>query len=322
MSFRKKGLGKGLNELLAATLHAPFVTTAAPVQAHDDEEELSTSLEEMLSTPLSVESSGQGEILRYLPAESLVPGAFQPRQHIRQEGLEQLSESIRTQGVVQPIVVRQRGERYEIVAGERRFRAAQMAGLTTIPAIVRQIPDETAMIMALIENIQREDLSALEEAHALKRLADNLQLTHLQIAEAIGKSRASVTNTLRLLTLNSDVQLLLEEGKIEMGHARALLALKGETQSQIAEKVHQKTLSVRETELLINQVLAGPLENSEHKDEGKALTLDPSIRRLEDELADKLGANVAIRHGAKGRGTVVIRYHNVDELEGILSHFR
>jgi ParB family chromosome partitioning protein len=301
MSIKKKGLGKGLNALLGATMNAP------KVQIREQKESASKDA-----------TDPNAPVLRYVAIDALVPGPFQPRQHILQEGLEQLSESIRTQGIVQPIVVRQRGDKYEIVAGERRFRAAQLVGLTTVPAIVRQIPDEAAMIMALIENIQREDLSPMEEATALKRLADNLQLTHLQIAEAVGKSRASVTNTLRLLTLNPDVQLLLDKRQIEMGHARALLGLKGEMQSQIAQKVFAQGLSVRETERLVNQMQEGePTEQA-----SRAVTVDPNIRRLEDELADKLGANVAIRHGSKGRGMVVIRYHDVDELEGILAHFK
>lgn len=295
MSIKKRGLGKGLNELLSATLGAPL----APTMPTDE-------TVPMLS-------------LRQLPVEKLKPGAFQPRQHIHHEGLEQLAESIRAQGILQPIVARAQKDGYEIVAGERRWRAAQLAGLSTVPVVIREIPDEAAMAMALIENIQREDLSPLEEALALKRLSEELGLTHLQVAEAIGKSRASVTNMLRLLSLNSDVQALLEQGSLEMGHARALLGLKDQQQSTVAEMVAARGLSVRQTEELVNRL-------QENSSEDVAIpnkrVMDPNIRRLEEDLADKLGANVMIRHGSKGKGMVVIRYHDVDELEGILAHIK
>ena len=307
MNTKKRGLGKGLNALLASTLNAP----KASLKEAKAPAETSTQTVEVLNPA--------DPALRYLPIEKMTPGPFQPRQHIRTEGLEQLSESIRTQGIVQPIVVRAVGDKYEIVAGERRWRAAQLAELTTIPAIIRDISDDTAMVMALIENIQREDLSPIEEAAALKRLTDNLQLTHLQVAEAVGKSRASITNTLRLLTLNNDVQLLLEQGQIEMGHARALLALKDEQQSFIAQKVATQGLSVRETERLVTKIQEGT-EISELP--VKTITIDPNIRKLEEELSDKLGANVNIRHGNKGKGMVIIKYHDVDELEGILAHIQ
>lgn len=301
MSIKKRGLGKGLNELLNATLGASYaIAEKAP---HDKAE--------------SNKATSSDPALQSVNVEMLSPGAFQPRQHIHHDGLEQLAESIRAQGILQPIVVRSKGEGYEIIAGERRWRAAQLAGLDQVPVIVRDIADDAALAIALIENIQRENLNALEEAVALKRLSDELGLTHLQVAEAIGKSRASVTNSLRLLTLNNDVQTLLDEGQLEMGHARALLGLKGQQQSDVAKSVCEKGLSVRQTEQWVQQLQ----ENHEEAPVKPTRVVDPNIRKLEEELADKLGAKVMIRHGHKGKGMLVIRYHDVDELEGILAHF-
>ncbi|MBN9289299.1 MAG: chromosome partitioning protein ParB [Gammaproteobacteria bacterium 39-13] len=305
MSTKKRGLGKGLNELLSASLGGALVASkeSKPQPVIPPQEKAVVDSE-----------------LQYLPVEKLVRGPFQPRQQIRHEGIEQLAESIRAQGLLQPIVVRAKDQHYEIIAGERRWRAAQLAGLNKVPTLVRQVPDEAAMAMALIENIQRENLNAIEEALALKRLAEELQLTHLQVAEAIGKSRASVTNLLRLLTLNPDVQLLLEQDQIEMGHARALLALKGQEQSEMAQKVVAQGLSVRETERLVSK-LQDPEPTTSVVVSNKRV-MDPNIRRLEEDLADKLGARVAIRHGNRGKGLVVIRYNDVDELEGILAHIK
>lgn len=303
MSIKKRGLGKGLNELLSATLGASFPVGDKKVA-------------DMVS---AVEEEGaESQTFCYVAIDKLKSGPFQPRQHIRHEGLEQLAESIKAQGVLQPIVVRKKSDYYEIVAGERRWRASQLASLTTVPVIVRDVPDEAAMAMAIIENIQREDLNPMEEALALKRLVEELQLTHLQVAEALGKSRASVTNLLRLLTLNADVQTLLDQGQIEMGHARAMLGLKGAMQSQVATTVVARALSVRETERLVTKLQEGPSPAKSAPQE----TMDPNVRRLEQNLADKLGARVSIRHGHKGKGLLVIRYHDVDELEGILAHFK
>ena len=217
---------------------------------------------------------------------------------------------------MQPIVVRltQGDRQFEIIAGERRWRAAQLAGIERVPAIVRDVTDEDAMALALIENIQREDLNPMEEARALKRLADSLGLTHLEVAEAIGKSRTSVTNLLRLLALSDEVQKMLEEGHIEMGHARALLTLTAALQNQIAKTIVARSLSVRETEKLVKR-----LQEGKTVEKTAPVIADPNIRRLEEDLAEKLGARVNIRHGQKG-GMVLIRYHNVDELEGILDH--
>jgi ParB family chromosome partitioning protein len=320
MSANKRGLGKGLNELLAATLGASIVEAE-----HGNDSDVIEEIEESEQSDdggTRIDPRMKAEGFARLPIEEITGGPFQPRQHIQPEGLEQLAESIKAQGVLQPIVVRERHQsghlKYEIVAGERRWRAAQLAGLGEIPALIREMSDDAALAVALIENIQREGLSPIEEAVALKRLADDLELTHLQVAEAIGKSRASVTNAIRLLTLNNDVQKLLEIGQIEMGHARALLSLRGQIQSQVARTVAARGLSVRETERLVAKIN----EEKQPASSGAAAKVDPNIRKLETDLADKLGTPVLIRHGRKGHGTVVIKYNDVDELEGILSHIK
>jgi ParB family chromosome partitioning protein len=257
------------------------------------------------------------EELRQLPVDLLARGKYQPRSHMNAEALQELADSIKAQGVVQPIVVRQLpGGSYEIVAGERRWRAAQMAGLDTIPAVVRSIPDEAAIAIALIENIQREDLNPVEEAVALQRLIDEFGMTHQQSAESVGRSRAAVTNLLRLLTLNDDVRQMLEQGKMDMGHARALLALSGHAQSQAARQVVERGLSVRETENLVRRQLERPAPAK------RRAGLDPDVRALQDKLSDKLGARVHIAHTPKGKGRVTIDYNSLDELEGILSRIR
>ncbi len=258
------------------------------------------------------------EQLRHLPVELLQRGKYQPRTHMNREALEELAASIKAQGVVQPIVVRElRSGQYEIIAGERRWRAAQMAGLETIPAVVRAVPDEAAIAIALIENIQREDLNPVEEANALQRLIDEFGMTHQKTAEAVGRSRAAVTNLLRLLTLETSVRKMLEEGKMDMGHARALLALTAERQGPAARQVVDKGLSVRETEHLVRKLLARastrrPARRATH----------PDIRNLQESLSEKLGARVHINHGRRGRGKLVIEYHSTDELEGILARIR
>ena len=219
--------------------------------------------------------------------------------------------------MVQPIVVRPVGNVYEIIAGERRWRAAQLAGLHEIPAVVRDVDDQAAMAMALIENIQRDDLNPLEEAGALHRLLEEFGLTHQEIAQAVGKSRTTVTNLLRLLELESEVKAWLDEGKMEMGHARAILGLSGETQVDAAKQVVRNGLSVRETEKLVRR-----LQGQEAKPVKKAAPVDPNIRSLEQDLSDKLGARVHLQSGEKGKGKLVISYNSLDELEGILEHIR
>jgi ParB family chromosome partitioning protein len=263
-----------------------------------------------------------GDRLENLPLDLLQRGKYQPRVDMRPESLSELADSIRSKGLVQPILVRPlagripgESQRYEIIAGERRWRAAQMAGIAEIPAVIRDVPDESAVAMSLIENIQREELNPLEEARALKRLIEEFGLTHQAAAEAVGRSRAAVSNLLRLMELADEVKQLVEQRSIEMGHARALLSLTSRRQQiEVATLVAKKALSVRETEALVRRLLAPPPKN-----EG-APAVDPDIRRLELELADKLGAKVAFQHSASGKGKLVVAYNSLDELEGILAH--
>jgi ParB family transcriptional regulator, chromosome partitioning protein len=287
MAVKKRGLGRGLDALLGGSM-------AKAVEAP------------------------QGADLREVPVDLLQPGKYQPRTDMHPESLEELASSIRAQGVVQPIVIRPiGGDKYEIIAGERRWRAAQIAGLHEIPAVVRDVPDEAAIAMALIENIQRENLNPIEEAVALQRLIDEFEMTHQQAAGAVGRSRAAVSNLLRLLTLNDDVRKMLEHGDLEMGHARALLALAGPAQSEAAREVSAKGYSVRETEQLVRRLNA-PGDKSKKGTKPQ----DPDIKRLQDELAQKLAAKVAFQHAAKGNGKLVIHYNSLDELEGILSRIQ
>lgn len=292
MATKKRGLGRGLDALLGG---AASPTTTAPAG----------------------EANGDAS-LRSLPVDVIQRGKYQPRSDMKNDTLSELADSIRAQGVVQPIVVRPiGGGRYEIIAGERRWRAAQMAELHEVPVVVRDVPDEAAIAMALIENIQRENLNPLEEARALKRLIDEFDLTHEGAAEAVGRSRAAVSNLLRLLELNEDVKDLLEGGGLEMGHARALLALRGGLQSETAARVVAKGLSVRETEALVRKT------QNELDSPGKpAPKADPDIQRFETKLSETLGAKVNIQHGNKGKGKLTIHYNSMDELDGILAHIK
>ena len=260
----------------------------------------------------------QGDSLRLLPIDLIQRGKYQPRLTIRPEALQELANSIRAQGIVQPIVVRPLGDsgRYELIAGERRWRAAQLVGLQELPAIVKSVPDRTAMSIALIENIQREQLNPLEEAQALQRLLNEFGMTHQEVAEAIGRSRATVSNLLRLLELGTETRSLLEAGQIEMGHARALLALQGPDQSRLAAQVVAQGLSVRAIEKLVRQTLEGASADAPKQ------PVDLNVQKLECDLGDRLGAAVRIKHGRKGRGELVIRYNSLDELDGILAHIR
>lgn len=254
--------------------------------------------------------------LRKIPIEQLVPGKYQPRKDMSPEALEELASSIRAQGVIQPIVVRTLvQDSYEIIAGERRWRAAQLAQLDVVPCIVKEVADEAAVAIALIENIQREDLNAMEEAQALLRLMNEFSLTHAEVADAVGKSRTTVTNLLRLNHLNDDVKLLLEHGDIEMGHARALLGLEGEPQSDAAKVVSGKGLTVRDTEKLVRQLL-------EPKPPVSKPTPDPDVERLITRLSETLGAAVAIQHDKRGKGKLVINFATLDQLDGILSRIK
>ncbi|MDZ7769552.1 MAG: ParB/RepB/Spo0J family partition protein [Woeseiaceae bacterium] len=292
---------------------------------------LGRGLDALLSRPDSsggtVATAGGdgGDQLKNIPVEFLQRGRYQPRMDMRQDTLEDLARSIKAQGVVQPIVVRPIGQgegrdaRYEIIAGERRWRAAQIAELDDIPAIIRTIPDEAAIAMSLIENIQRENLNPLEEARALDRLIREFELTHQQAADSVGRSRAAVSNLLRLLELGDKIKPLLEERQIEMGHARALLSLSSATQQlDAARQVIKKGLSVRDTEGLVRRMLS---DRPAKKQSGKQ-TANADIKRLEQEITDKLGAVVRIDHTSKGAGRLMISYNTLDELDGILKHIR
>jgi ParB family chromosome partitioning protein len=287
MTARKRGLGKGLDALLGT----------------------GTGVSELDGT----------EKLRNLPVDLVKPGQYQPRKTMKPEALQELADSIRKQGVVQPILVRPlRGtDKYEIIAGERRWRAAQMAGLHEVPAVIRHVPDQTAACIALIENIQREDLNPLEEAQTLSRLLHEFNMTHESIAEAVGRSRSMVTNLLRLLDLHRDVQALLQSGELEMGHARAIVALPLEVQPEIAKRVVKSGLSVRETERLV-QHAQKPGKNKR----AQAKAIDPDVRRLQDDLSGRLGAKVNIKQKGKGKGVLEIQYNSLDELDGILKKIK
>ncbi len=251
---------------------------------------------------------------RSLPLDRIEPGPYQPRSRFDSDGLAELAESIRAQGVIQPIVVRPAGEGYQIIAGERRWRAAQQAGIEEIPVIVRAVSDEVAVALALIENIQRENLNPLEEATALKRLVEDFQLTHQQAAAAVGRSRSTVTNLLRLLDLAREVRELLGDRHLEMGHARALLSLPAAQQAAAAREVVRRQLSVRETERLVRRLLNPPKK--------RMRSVDPDILRLQEQLSARLGATVRIQHGPRGKGKLIIAYHSADELEGIIGHLQ
>ncbi len=286
MSSRRGGLGRGLDALLG--------TASAEKPSPNREGELSR-----------------------LPLDMLQPGRYQPRLDMRKESLGELAESIKAQGMVQPIVVRRLPtDRYEIIAGERRWRAAQLAGVAEVPVLIREVADDGAIAIALIENIQREDLNPLEEAVALKRLLAEFELTHQEAADAVGRSRAAVSNLLRLLELASPVQELVRERRLEMGHARALLALEPPRQHKAAQLVVSKGLSVRETETLVRRL------SRRASDAPAKSSRDPDVQRLETELAERLGARVVLQHSRSGKGTLVIHYTSLDELDGILAHVK
>jgi ParB family transcriptional regulator, chromosome partitioning protein len=318
MMQKKPTLGRGLADLLGrpaspvaevAVAHPPAAPAAAPP-----------------GSP----AARPGEELAKLPLDLLQRGRYQPRVDMRPESLQELADSIKSQGVVQPIVVRPVGspaagesQRYEIIAGERRWRAAQMAGLPQIPAVIRDIPDEDAIAVALIENIQRENLNPLEEARALERLISEFELTHQEAAEAVGRSRVSVSNLLRLLELASEVSEMLERRELEMGHARALLGLTNRRQQvEVATIIVKKALSVRDTEALVRRLQDSAAAAAGAAAETAAGHRDPNVQRLEQELADKLGAQVAIKHSSGGKGRLVVSYNSLDELDGILAHIR
>jgi ParB family chromosome partitioning protein len=310
MSQKKPVMGRGLEALLGQMSRRPEPAPPAAAEAP------------------TVPAKLPGDELANLPLDLLQRGKYQPRVDMRQESLQELADSIKAQGVVQPIVVRPvdgagagASQRYEIIAGERRWRAAQIAGLPTVPAVIRRVPDEAAIAMALIENIQRENLNPLEEARALERLISEFGVTHQQAADAVGRSRAAVSNLLRLLELAPEVTVLVEKRELEMGHARALLGLtQRRHQVEVGTLVAKKGLSVRETEALVRSMLSRASGGSAESKEAKPL--DPNVQRLQDELSEKLGAVVQIQHAANGKGKVVVSYHSLDELDGILAHIR
>lgn len=296
----KKKLGRGLDKLLGGI--------AAKA----------TAAEAMATTQMSSSGLVDSE-LRHIPIDIIQRGKYQPRTDMHEEALQELADSIKVQGVMQPIVVRplEGGDRFEIIAGERRWRATQIAGLDTIPAVIRLVGDESAIAMALIENIQRENLNPIEEAMALKRLQEEFSLTQQEVAQAVGKSRTTVTNLLRLMSLNHDVRLMLERGDIEMGHAKALLGLQPEQQSEASKAVAGKGLSVRQTEAMVRKLLENkPLQKQQAERE------DPDIVSLQESLSERLGAKVEIQHSNKGSGKLTLRYNSLDELDGILAHIK
>ncbi|KRW61015.1 ParB/RepB/Spo0J family partition protein [Pseudomonas sp. TTU2014-080ASC] len=290
MAVKKRGLGRGLDALLGGTTVSALQEEAAKVDSRE---------------------------LQYLPLDLIQRGKYQPRRDMDPAALEELASSIKTHGVMQPIVVRPiGGGRYEIIAGERRWRASQQAAVDKIPAMVRELSDESAIAMALIENIQREDLNPVEEAMALQRLQQEFQLTQQQVADAVGKSRVTISNLLRLIALPDEIKTLLSHGDLEMGHARALLGLPLEQQVEGARHVVARGLTVRQTEALVRLWL-----NTKEKP-ATTTKADPDISRLEQRLAERLGSPVQIKHGNKGKGKLVISYSSLDELQGVLAHIR
>ncbi len=292
MAVKKRGLGKGLGALLG-----DLSVTEEGVTDHEEE-------------------SNEIKSAQLVPIEYLQPGRFQPRTDINPEHLQELATSIEQHGIVQPIVIRQLAKnRYEIIAGERRWRAAQLAGLHEVPVITRVLSDQDALAIALIENIQREDLNAMEEAEAYQRLSQEFGITHQQISQIVGKSRTAVSNTLRLMDLHSSVQALLRDKKIDMGHARALLALNHSKQEELAKQVVNNHLTVRATEQLVKKHLG---DQQQTKPSVKNVK-DPDIIRLENELSEHLGTETKIQYSADGKGRVLINFHNLDHLQGVLA---
>ena len=306
MAAKRQSLGKGLDALLGIPEDAETLQDQAVID----------SSQELLAQTLADAVSPADGSLQNLPVEFLHPGQYQPRRDLNSEALQELADSIATQGVMQPIIVRPTGDnKYEIIAGERRWRATQQAGLDTIPAIVREVTDEATIAMALIENIQREDLNAMEESLALIRLRDEFKLTQQQVADAVSKSRSAVTNLMRLASLEKAVQQQLERGELELGHAKCLLGLEGNAQIEAARSVAANAMTVRQTEVLVKK-LQNPSPDT------KPQAPNPDIMRLQEELSEKLGAAVSIQHSAKGAGKLIFKYNSVDELDGNLAHLK
>jgi len=313
----KKRLGRGLDSLLSEPKQQTQDKPDTHTNADDSEPSGATSLIQKAMRANKPEQAGTepaaaGEELQ---VDQIRPSPYQPRRHFDEEALAELSQSIRTQGLLQPVVVRKLAQGgYELIAGERRLRAVQLAGLKTIPAVIKTVSDKQASALALIENVQREDLSALEEAMGLARLRDEFELTQQQIADAVGKSRVAIANLLRLLNLGATARGLLEAGQLEMGHARALLGLEGIMQDQAARQTAELGLSVRQTEALVKRA------GEPAKVAAPAAAKDADVQRLEQRLMDKIGAPVAIRQKAQGQGELTIKYSSLDELQGVLGH--
>ena len=295
---KKMALGRGLNALMNA--REPALQQAMP-----------------------------GDTLRTLPVDAMVPGKYQPRRTMDEGKLDELAASIRAQGLIQPIVVRERrgadgkgGRTYEIIAGERRWRASQRAGLGDVPVVVREVDDRTVVAMALIENIQREDLNPMEEAQALQRLIDEFDLTHAAAAEAVGRSRATVSNLLRLLELPDEIRALVHAGSLEMGHARALLPLAAPMAVSLARQAAEHGWSVREVEHRVQQLSSGKVAGSPRAGSRKAKAPQADLAALERELSETLGSRVAVLNGRGNKGKLVIHYANLDALEGVLQRLR
>lgn len=306
MTTKKKGLKKGSLEFLlsSAGLDETIVL--------DDPNENDAS-----NTAYAKTSAKQNSGAINIDIEKIVRSPYQPRRNFAPESLQELAESIKAKGLIQPVVVRKKNDHYELIAGERRWRACQMIGLHQIPIVIRQVDDETALVMAIVENIQREDLNPIEEAKGLQRLVDEFVMTQQQVAEVVGRSRSAVTNLLRLLSLESKVQAMVEEGRIEMGHARALLSLDNTQQLEVAHRIMLKNASVRETEQWVRDIIHAK-DNNLNK---SSYVTDPNITSLQNKLSDALGARVVINHSNNGKGKLVINYHSVDELDGIIAKF-
>jgi ParB family chromosome partitioning protein len=332
MTGKKPALGRGLGALLGEATARQVTANAAAIAANRaaaPTPPVPADAPAAAPVPPSapVPAVPPGDELAKLPVDLLQRGKYQPRVDMRQESLQELADSIRAQGIVQPIVVRPlegpvgptESQRYEIIAGERRWRAAQLAGLSEIPAVIRRVPDEAAVAMALIENIQRENLNPLEEARAIDRLITEFALTQQEAADAVGRSRSSVANLLRLLDLADEVKALLEKREIEMGHARALLGLANRRQqAEVGALVAKKSLSVRDTEALVRRLAA---KAGSGVDEARPAP-DANIRKLENDLSEKLGAKVTVKHQASGKGQLIVTYSSLDELDGILAHIQ
>jgi ParB family chromosome partitioning protein len=313
---KKRGLNKGRVDMLlseALGLSLPDEREVEPVARDNAKKEDAVAV--ISQQPMMEQSTLDPRILHQISINKLIPSKFQPRRVMPEAELNELADSIKQQGILQPIVVRETGEHFEIIAGERRWRAAKIAGLQQIPVLVRKMSDEEATVVALVENIQRENLNSMEEAYALERLAKEFGFTHEETAKAVGKPRTTISNLLRLLQLHPEVKVMLEKGTLDLGHAKVLLSVETSKQNKLAKIIVDQKLSVRDTEKLVQQELSPVTTES-----CSSRPLDPDIARLQRSLSEKTGAVVRILHNAKGRGKIIIKYNSIDELDGILEH--